>query len=342
MFSVPSWATWRHGAKDAFATKKNFWRDHRFITAKEWHDIPILHATTRADVRRSWLQECWMRRCVWWWPHLSVRSSPPAMAFPKSSRDTSLWTFILQLIKQCWRFKSKPSIGSCYRGNLQFQVTPDQEIARAGLRECVKMYKDSKHGAERHHVMTKRFLDPHYRGHCEDDYDVSLLPEVCGAIWPNMFFSFCCCHCCHWRVFFPKPETYQDSDNLQTNFETYVRYDMIHLVWYTGSIVQSKTVAVTWYLASGWGLHPWGAARTLAELKLLGWGAEDGTYRGTAYWGWWRQTKFGASFKDQRNFINQTILFFEKAVQSYIFALKVIVLIFKELCLVLLCLAYCL
>lgn len=59
---------------------------------------------------------------------------------------------------------------------------PDQEIARAGLRECVKMYKDSKHGAERHHVMTKRFLDPHYRGHCEDDYDVSLLPEVCGAI----------------------------------------------------------------------------------------------------------------------------------------------------------------
>ena len=133
MFSVPSWATWRHGAKDAFATKKNFWRDHRFITAKEWHDIPILHATTRADVRRSWLQECWMRRCVWWWPHLSVRSSPPAMAFPKSSRDTSLWTFILQLIKQCWRFKSKPSIGSCYRGNLQFQVTPTKKLHVQGF-----------------------------------------------------------------------------------------------------------------------------------------------------------------------------------------------------------------
>ncbi len=66
---------------------------------------------------------------------------------------------------------------------------PDQEIARAGLRDCIKMYKDSNQGAERHHVMTKRFLDPHYRGHCEDDYDVSLLQEVCG-VDQTCFFSF--------------------------------------------------------------------------------------------------------------------------------------------------------
>ena len=77
-------------------------------------------------------------------------------------------------------------------------------------------------------------------------------------------------------MFFPKTETYQDSDNFQTNFETYVRYDTFGLIHRQYSSNQNSCS----YLILGFrsGLHPWGAARTLAQLKLLGRRTQDGTY----------------------------------------------------------------